>query len=134
MREQVLAYLEKYKYQYEEHGRAVKVKLDLSQHVTITFSDDGKMCFEDQLVGWNFLTGFIPAKLKTALIVNSIFVAGLIVLTMLLIAQENSRNLIWFAVAGIAFFLSCMFYYTLQLKSFKSKIISEALANDTLTC
>ena len=98
--------------------------MDFAQEVILDFSEPNKMKINDQLTGWNLLTGLIPMTLKHAIIYNFI-VAVLVGILFVNIEDGNSGlNFIPFYLSMLLWILLFSGYYLVKLENFKTQIMN----------
>ncbi len=69
-KEAFLEYLRNSKYKFHAHGDIIEVRIGFSQRVIVDFTHDGRPEITDRMIPWNFLTGLIPMKFKSAFVYN----------------------------------------------------------------
>lgn len=120
----IINYLTKYDFKYAVNSEKITVNLDFAQEVILDFSEPNKMKINDQLTGWNLLTGLIPMTLKHAIIYNFI-VAVLVGILFVNIEDGNSGlNFIPFYLSMLLWILLFSGYYLVKLENFKTQIMN----------
>ena len=120
----IIDYLKKYDFKYSVNSEKITVNLDFAQEVILDFSEPNKMKINDQLTGWNLLTGLIPMTLKHAIIYNFI-VAVLVGILFVNIEDGNSGlNFIPFYLSMLLWILLFSGYYLVKLENFKTQIMN----------
>lgn len=92
-------FLKKFDYNYHKRDSELIIEMDFSQKVLVDFSNPKEVIMTNKLIGWNFLTGIIPATIKNAVWLN--VTAGVIL--SFIIALYDTKS-------GIFFFLGLMFW------------------------
>jgi hypothetical protein len=123
-KEKTLIFLNQYGYKYFEKNNAIVVKLDFAQEVIIEFDEPNKIIIKDKLVAWNFLTGVLAMRLKSAFIYNFIgtFLCG--ILYLYLEKTGNSINLMPLFLVLMTWIALFTVFYLVKLESFKNQIIN----------
>ena len=68
MKEKIIKKLKQYGYDFQiPQDNIIKIKLSMSQTVTITFHNDNKMSIEDKFEKWNYIGGNLNFNLKKLL-------------------------------------------------------------------
>ncbi len=79
-----LEYLRNSKYKFNAHGDNIEVRIGFSQLAIVDFTHDRQPEITDRMIPWNFLTGLIPMKFKSAFVYNVIMCLLLAVVFVLL--------------------------------------------------
>jgi len=116
-------HLERFGYDYTDHGEILTVRMGFSLQVVIDLSDPEKVRLIDRLKGWNFLTGIIETNLKRAMIFNTI---GLIAVALIFILLTgfvvDSAILIIIFTALMGYILLWSLFYLTKAENFKQKL------------
>ncbi len=123
MKTMIQNHLERFGYDFTDHGKILIVRLGFSLHVVIDLSDPEKIRLIDRLKGWNFLTGIIETNLKGAMIFNTI---GLIAIALIFILLTgyivDSAILIIIFTALMGYILLWSLFYLTKAENFKQQL------------
>ena len=123
MKTTIKNHLERFGYDYTDHGEILTVRMGFSLQVVIDLSDPEKVRLIDRLKGWNFLTGIIETNLKGAMIFNTI---GLIAVALIFILLTgfvvDSAILIIIFTALMGYILLWSLFYLTKAENFKQKL------------
>lgn len=119
----IIDYLTKYDFRYDVNSHKITVNLDFAQEVILDFSEPNKMKINDQLTGWNLLTGLIPMTLKHAIIYNFIVAVLVGILFVNLEGGNSGLNFIPFYLSMLLWILLFSGYYLVKLENFKTQIM-----------
>ncbi len=119
----IIDYLTKYDFRYAVNSHKITVNLDFAQEVILDFSEPNKMKINDQLTGWNLLTGLIPMTLKHAIIYNFIVAVLVGILFVNLEGGNSGLNFIPFYLSMLLWILLFSGYYLVKLENFKTQIM-----------
>ena len=116
--------LTKYNYNFVDFNNIVTVKLEHAMEIYVDFNLFEKILISDRLTAWNFLTGFIPMKLRHAVVYN--FSALLILAVLFLLTADNSNTfflLLTFILAA-SWNLLWTIYYMSRSESLKQTFVN----------
>ncbi|WP_372758077.1 hypothetical protein [Mariniflexile sp.] len=113
--ETVEDFLKKFDYSYEKRQNELIVDIDFSQKILIDFSNPDGVEMTNKLIGWNFLTGIIPSKIKNAIVIN--LIAGII--TSLIISLYDTKSGLFFFLGFMLWLLVWFTFYYSQFDKLK---------------
>lgn len=119
----IIDYLKKYDFKYAVNSEKITVNLDFAQEVLLGLSEPNKMKINDQLIGWNLVTGLIPMTLKHAIIYNFIVAVLVGILFVNLKGDNSGLNFIPFYLSMLLWILLFSGYYLVKLENFKTQIM-----------
>lgn len=118
----IVKILEENNFKYTLKNDVIVLNLEFSQNVIIDLSNAEKIIISDELANWNFLTGCIKMRLKSAMVYNFILlvVFGFICQYASFINQ-NYTSLFLVFITWIVLFTT---FYLIKLESFKLQLIA----------
>jgi hypothetical protein len=123
MKTRIKNHLERFGYDFNDHGEILSVRLGFSQHMVIDLSDPDKIRLIDRLKGWNFLTGIVETGLKGAMLYNTI---GLIAIALIFIFLTgyvaNTMVLALIFTAFVGYILLWSVFYLVKAESFRQQV------------
>lgn len=122
--EKTEALLKKFDYKFEKKHNELTIKMGLSQVMIVDFSKPEKIIIKDQLIGWNFLTGFIGMSIKNAAISNFIGMLFVTILFVLVDFKSEGNNFILFFLTVLLWILLWTMFYLVKSESLKQTLIS----------
>jgi hypothetical protein len=123
MKTTIKNYLERFGYNFNDHGEILSVRLGFSQYMMIDLSNTGKIKMVDRLKGWNFLTGIIETRLKGAMLYNTIGLMAIALIFIMLtgyVANTIILTLIFTALVGYMLLWSA--FYLVKAESFRQQV------------
>lgn len=123
-KETIQSNLERFGYDYIDHGQILAVRLGFSLHVNIDLSDPNKIELIERLKSWNFLTGIIETSIKGAILYNTIGSVVVALIFIFLSGYTDPTILIIVFLALMGNILLWTLFYLTKAESFKQQVIT----------
>ncbi len=118
-KEAFLEYLRNSKYKFNAHGDRIEVRIGFSQRAIVDFTHDGRPEITDRMIPWNFLTGLIPMKFKSAFVYNVIMCLFLTVVFVFLWPTAANVLFTVMYVSGISLISAAIYIHYRKLIDFR---------------